>query len=1330
MVINPPNTPVEGLFGFMPVEGGAALSAGTADFTSIIMQLMGGDAVPINSENTEITGFQDIITTPLPGLSDSETSAVTSENEALNSVQARLIIHTPDGENISIPIFIDGSVPAGYGGLAVNRNSAEKQEISINSDETDSDSMVTPLAVFTHHEIPEIHTGLPSTPGNNPLYITLMTEERVEGVEPDAENDVLITASAHTITIGHEDNVSGISGEPETRSGTEKTVFPYLDKIITLQENGLHEAPESNIPQERKNYRSIHLITQADSVSSSPGKTGETAADSIQGILPHGIESTHSDYSVQREIPHSTERSMPVDVLRRGFNASEEINPETTDFVPLVTGDTAEYTHDGSEIVQAPQKAEVSPVIMVQTDGGEVPVVISTSGSSQNDSPVYAMLEELLASGAQVEIVFDTVADGEKVSLHAPRKSAVHDSNGENGSESVDKVNDIKQTETTISENNQKSSLKSETVDNRLSITDVTSSNTEITRKPTTVDNKLPITDVTSSNTEITRKPTGNAEKKYIEEYSSVKSNADFTAETDHSKKIIFNQSSSKWSSGGVGTVSNPADKHRTFTRTPVNPPGTITHGGDQDTAEQADYVEYTRRPSVPRGDGESEEGLPFKSINISEAFGQDGHTELTGRQVSPYKQNDSSSETPYVTSKTVGGTIETQETRRVDTELSTQGSHKSSSVSGIENPERADGIPSRTKNSVPPDMTNTTLAKQAVENTVNQGVTAETHLRSEYDTTVHKINSGWINGTGTGTGIVSSGYLYPGDTAKSGGASHDSVTAVGIGKVFDPEPVTVNRNIIVEDEHSTISKTPEKGDVKSVTESTNIEGSTKTETFTEKVRPQETQNHKIPLARHELSGEAFDRKGSLIHEESGNTNGAVKNSGEVSLSSSEVIVNKNDASTIPPVVKTELAKSSGAVTTGNTSNKETVFSPETEFSSSKPERVLAKHTVDPVEISESADTARSEFALKETPSDSTGRNVTGHGESRVHTKYPVTDDVSVTKNLSESTNAQTDKTPVIDDGREDASVPAGKQEYEAVNRNSIISNRTNQNSDHRTVEHIPAPVLEESVHHDPDLKPGKKSAEGSSNKEGPVIGKTGGGFIQTEGDSAFNSDGGQSEYQSRNFETIHFDNDLVYGGKGPDAQSGENQSYEITDKSSGITPSAGLQNESVLNPENVSGHFRISHENMTPGETENRLMNTIVRNARFMITGGQSSAEIKLEPPNLGRMKLEIVTENSKITGKITVESHEVKEMIQNSMSSLKEQLSESGLKVESFDVQVGHNSGFDSWAHREHAENLKQYVHRNITGYENTSEDKTPVTGDLKRSKSVDSDYLDVLV
>ena len=75
------------------------------------------------------------------------------------------------------------------------------------------------------------------------------------------------------------------------------------------------------------------------------------------------------------------------------------------------------------------------------------------------------------------------------------------------------------------------------------------------------------------------------------------------------------------------------------------------------------------------------------------------------------------------------------------------------------------------------------------------------------------------------------------------------------------------------------------------------------------------------------------------------------------------------------------------------------------------------------------------------------------------------------------------------------------------------------------------------------------------------------------------------------------------------------------------------------------------------------------------------SRADIQLDPPHLGKLRIELVTENSKITGKITVDSPEVKEIIQNSISELRENLAQSGMKVDSFDVNVGHNNGSNLW-------------------------------------------------
>ncbi len=101
--------------------------------------------------------------------------------------------------------------------------------------------------------------------------------------------------------------------------------------------------------------------------------------------------------------------------------------------------------------------------------------------------------------------------------------------------------------------------------------------------------------------------------------------------------------------------------------------------------------------------------------------------------------------------------------------------------------------------------------------------------------------------------------------------------------------------------------------------------------------------------------------------------------------------------------------------------------------------------------------------------------------------------------------------------------------------------------------------------------------------------------------------------------------------------------------------------------------------------ERRAEIIETVVRHAALMSLNGRSSAVLHLEPPALGRIKLEIVTERSRVTGLITVDRSEVRDVIVNRMAELHDSLARHGLRVESFDVQVGQNDGGDAWAQRE---------------------------------------------
>jgi hypothetical protein len=138
--------------------------------------------------------------------------------------------------------------------------------------------------------------------------------------------------------------------------------------------------------------------------------------------------------------------------------------------------------------------------------------------------------------------------------------------------------------------------------------------------------------------------------------------------------------------------------------------------------------------------------------------------------------------------------------------------------------------------------------------------------------------------------------------------------------------------------------------------------------------------------------------------------------------------------------------------------------------------------------------------------------------------------------------------------------------------------------------------------------------------------------------------------------------------------------------------------------------------------EFEAGVMNTIVRQARLLLMNRKSSATVVLEPPSLGRLKLDIVTENSKITGNILVESREVQEIIRMNISDLRQSLAQNGLSIESFDVNVGHNGGADVWARREDMESIASLM-RTFREEKNGFLQETPNSEEMRRRSIVRS-------
>ncbi|BDA78215.1 hypothetical protein LPTSP3_g11450 [Leptospira kobayashii] len=88
--------------------------------------------------------------------------------------------------------------------------------------------------------------------------------------------------------------------------------------------------------------------------------------------------------------------------------------------------------------------------------------------------------------------------------------------------------------------------------------------------------------------------------------------------------------------------------------------------------------------------------------------------------------------------------------------------------------------------------------------------------------------------------------------------------------------------------------------------------------------------------------------------------------------------------------------------------------------------------------------------------------------------------------------------------------------------------------------------------------------------------------------------------------------------------------------------------------------------------------LDELVKQARFdIVQNGKSTAEIIMNPKEFGRLTLKVTVDGEKVEGRILVESEEMKSLITNEITKLKESLRESGLELENLLVDIWDNSG-----------------------------------------------------
>ena len=90
------------------------------------------------------------------------------------------------------------------------------------------------------------------------------------------------------------------------------------------------------------------------------------------------------------------------------------------------------------------------------------------------------------------------------------------------------------------------------------------------------------------------------------------------------------------------------------------------------------------------------------------------------------------------------------------------------------------------------------------------------------------------------------------------------------------------------------------------------------------------------------------------------------------------------------------------------------------------------------------------------------------------------------------------------------------------------------------------------------------------------------------------------------------------------------------------------------------------------PSAERMNIFNQVVESAKVVLQEGKSEMTLQLKPENLGRLSVEIVTERGMMVARFEAESQQVKEIIESSLSQLKDALESQGLNVQGFSVSV----------------------------------------------------------
>lgn len=181
-----------------------------------------------------------------------------------------------------------------------------------------------------------------------------------------------------------------------------------------------------------------------------------------------------------------------------------------------------------------------------------------------------------------------------------------------------------------------------------------------------------------------------------------------------------------------------------------------------------------------------------------------------------------------------------------------------------------------------------------------------------------------------------------------------------------------------------------------------------------------------------------------------------------------------------------------------------------------------------------------------------------------------------------------------------------------------------------------------------------------------------------TTGNSA-SGNAGSFHDLNQNSDDKNKDSEIVVSGFKALNNNAQHNSSPLQDNGSDVK--FPLQSELQVSGQ-ISGQASPSEAATMPRMTQ-LIFSQIAQKAKLVVAPGTAEMQIQLKPDFLGKLNLNISTDNGMVTAKFTAESHAVKGIIEANLNTLKDALAQQGVKVDQLVVDVGtqnQQSGFEN--------------------------------------------------